>query len=444
MSAAHDDPLHHLTGALERGGLEPRPQGRATVRAARVLAAAGTAGAAEALRLLVADWTLAALAAGRDPGELAEALRTAAASLGRDPDALLFSACSRALTSADVRRLTPRVAVDTQLRVLRAFAGLDAAALWLRDRDGMLACVASTGAGARGHEAHRAAAVALEVGDTDGAATSAVVHRFGKAVGVVVAAGPATRGTAAFVEETAAALGFFVERDLLLERNARRERTLTAGLEERLLRHAFDLHDGPLQDLAALASDLALARRQIVPLVEPAHATAVEGRLDDLEARLHGLDDALRATLRPLTAPAAGCLADAIRREVSSLRAGSRVDASVEIRGDVEILTAEQRRAVVRIVQEALSNVVHHSRAHSVRVRLSQHDGRLAVSVEDDGRGFDLRRALATVADRRRFGLVGMHERVRLLGGDLAIDTAPGAGCCVSFALQPQQPLVEA
>jgi signal transduction histidine kinase len=431
--------LASLEHALEQAGLTPPPAGRIALRAGRALAAgSGAEAAAEALRLLVADWALAAVTAGRRPDELGPVLRTAAARVAREVDGFLFAACSRALANPEVRRLAPRVAVDTQLRLLHAFTGLEAVSLWVRDGDGSLQCVASSGHPRRAARAEAAAAIAGE--HLPGAAP---VCRFGKVAGAVVTSAPvAGPSVQAFVEETAAALGFYLERDLLLERNAARERSLTAALESRLLRLGFDIHDGPLQNLAALGSDLALARRQIVPLVCADDAERVAGRLDDLESRLNALDDALRETLRPLTAPAGDDdLADVLRREVSSLRSGSGLDASVAVHGDVDVLAAEQRQAVVRVVQEALSNVRHHSRARSVRVSLDGRDGELEVSVEDDGRGFDLGRALAAVAARRRFGLVGMRERIRLLGGDLAIETAPGEGTRLSFVLQPRQPV---
>ena len=67
----------------------------------------------------------------------------------------------------------------------------------------------------------------------------------------------------AFARETAVALAPLFERDMLLDRSSRRERSLVAASEKRLARLGYDLHDGPLQDLAALAGDIRLARTEL-------------------------------------------------------------------------------------------------------------------------------------------------------------------------------------
>jgi signal transduction histidine kinase len=72
-------------------------------------------------------------------------------------------------------------------------------------------------------------------------------------------------------------------------------------------------------------------------------------------------------------------------------------------------------------VQEALTNCARHAQARHVRVQLTAEESRLALTVEDDGVGFD-------VARRRGFGLIGMEERVRELGGRLTVESVPGAG----------------
>jgi two-component system NarL family sensor kinase len=79
--------------------------------------------------------------------------------------------------------------------------------------------------------------------------------------------------------------------------------------------------------------------------------------------------------------------------------------------------------ALFRIAEEALGNVARHAGAGTARLRLELLPESAALEVEDDGRGFD---PGAVPADR--FGLVGMRERARLLGGELRVESAPGAG----------------
>jgi Signal transduction histidine kinase len=74
-------------------------------------------------------------------------------------------------------------------------------------------------------------------------------------------------------------------------------------------------------------------------------------------------------------------------------------------------------------VQEALTNVVKHANARRVSVVIGRRDGGVTAVVEDDGSGFDP----AAVRDDA-LGLVGMRERVALLGGTLAVESAPGKG----------------
>jgi signal transduction histidine kinase len=86
--------------------------------------------------------------------------------------------------------------------------------------------------------------------------------------------------------------------------------------------------------------------------------------------------------------------------------------------------------AVFRIVQEALTNARRHGRCDRVRIDLSRLDGTIRVEVRDWGVGFDP----ATVTENQ-FGLEGIRERARLLGGRANIDAAPGKGTCVMVEL---------
>jgi signal transduction histidine kinase len=92
------------------------------------------------------------------------------------------------------------------------------------------------------------------------------------------------------------------------------------------------------------------------------------------------------------------------------------------------VLETRTEREVYRIVQEALNNVVRHAGATSVTVDLELSPDTVVVVVRDDGQGFDPgARAIRT----RRLGLTSMRERAHDLGGEVVVDSAPGAGTTV-------------
>jgi len=209
------------------------------------------------------------------------------------------------------------------------------------------------------------------------------------------------------------------------------------ALERRLRRLAFDLHDGALQELAALGSELASMRRQVLALLEHDKRDRVQGRFDDVHARLVAVDQTLRGLVvavkgdrEPIEA-----LDTKIAREVAALRDETGIEADLEINGSFADLTESRRIVIFQIVREALANIREHSGAGHVRVTVVEREGSVAVSVEDDGRGFDRDAALLEASVLRRFGLTGMLERVEMLGSELEIDSEPGAGTRVSFVL---------
>ncbi|HEY6930540.1 MAG TPA: PAS domain S-box protein [Thermoanaerobaculia bacterium] len=81
-----------------------------------------------------------------------------------------------------------------------------------------------------------------------------------------------------------------------------------------------------------------------------------------------------------------------------------------------------------RVVQEALNNVARHARAKRVRIALACRDGKLQVSIEDDGAGFEVEAARSSASRNQKMGLLSMTERTRLLGGRLRIDSGSGQG----------------
>jgi signal transduction histidine kinase len=85
---------------------------------------------------------------------------------------------------------------------------------------------------------------------------------------------------------------------------------------------------------------------------------------------------------------------------------------------------------VYRIVQEALTNVAKHAGAAAVNVVVTRPDGSVSVVIEDDGAGFD-----PDSAPKGRLGLVGMRERVELVGGEIDVDSSPGSGTTVAVQI---------
>jgi len=121
-------------------------------------------------------------------------------------------------------------------------------------------------------------------------------------------------------------------------------------------------------------------------------------------------------------------------REVSR-QTGLRVD--VAAGGVSDDLPEEFKTCIYRVVQEALHNVARHAGAGSVRVVAQQEPRRLLLSIQDDGRGFDVRRS-------RGLGLLGMEERIAHLGGTLQLVSEQGSGTLISVVLPlPQYATIE-
>jgi signal transduction histidine kinase len=233
------------------------------------------------------------------------------------------------------------------------------------------------------------------------------------------------------------------ERELLLRASTSDGRRLGETYERRLVRTAFDLHDGPLQDLAALAAELGLLRTQVSE-AEAVPRDVLVGRIDDVSSRLIELDGSLRAIAQSLEGSALSSrpLPETLRYEVDAFRRRSGIAAELRLSGAFDTLTMSQQIAVARIVQEALANVRAHSGATHVDVCVRATEEALELRVADNGRGFDLRATAKAAARRGRLGIVGMNERIRLLGGHFAIESVPGSGTTVSAAIPAWRPLV--
>jgi signal transduction histidine kinase len=362
-----------------------------------------------------------------------------------------FLLYSQAAGHSRLLELPPLLAAEIQMTLLLGLDVVSEVSLWHRGANG-LTCILTLGGDGEPSRRVRAEAKAVLRGRSrlsllgGSQLRSAPVPRFTQAYAALVGRLGAVEAPVAdaFLSEAAAALSPVLEREHLLEHSAQRERTLVAASERRLMRLGFDLHDGPIQDVLALAADVKLLQEQVYPFVLADHREQAHGRFDDLTARLVDLDRQLRQVAHSLETKSvlSRPLGEILHREVDNFCDRTGIEGSLEIRGDPDSLSSAQRITVFRAIQEALANVREHSGATSVEVRLRARRSAIEVQVIDDGTGFEVERALAKAAQRGRLGLVGIGERVRMLGGTFDVESMPGGPTTLKFTLPRWEPLV--
>lgn len=204
----------------------------------------------------------------------------------------------------------------------------------------------------------------------------------------------------------------------------RLEQSIEASEQERR-RWARDLHDETLQGLGALRLLLSTAMRSD----DQELRSRVVRAIDQLDVEIENLR-ALVTELRPAALDELG-LAAALRSLVERVTTQDDVAVELDVRlrwetgGAGERLAGEIEETIYRLVQESVRNVLRHANASSVAIEVSEEDEAVTVSVRDDGEGFE--------ADEptRGLGLLGMRERIDLVGGELEVSSRPGEGTAV-------------
>jgi len=220
---------------------------------------------------------------------------------------------------------------------------------------------------------------------------------------------------------------------LNLALQAAQRRLLTEREQER--KHlARELHDQVIQDLLSFIyrfEELALSETEAS---------------DDLAEIRHGLRRVvtdlrqLCSDLRPPTIDRHG-LPAALRSHAHEWAETNGVDLTLEIDTHLGRLPEATELSIFRIVQEGLTNIRKHAAAQHVRLELQRTaNANLLVRLSDDGRGLPAPLNLATLSANKHFGLVGISERIALLGGTLKIETTPEAGTVLQVEIPSPSP----
>jgi two-component system NarL family sensor kinase len=242
----------------------------------------------------------------------------------------------------------------------------------------------------------------------------------GKKLGVMNVASPEWRQLSAedlrLLHIIGDMLGIAIERARLFARS------LESGAAEERNRLAREIHDTLAQGLSATVLHLDAAEALLEAGADLERIKAAVHRA--LQTTRENLEEARRSVLDLRAAPLEGrTLAEALEELCAELRDAPGPEVRFTAVGGTRPLPPRVEVGLYRIAQEALSNALRHAGAETVTMDLVAEPDRIALAVEDDGCGFRVGEM-----PEGRFGLIGMRERVRLLDGDLRVESAPGAG----------------
>ncbi|TFF42340.1 PAS domain S-box protein [Pseudomonas sp. RIT623] len=222
--------------------------------------------------------------------------------------------------------------------------------------------------------------------------------------------------------------------ELALAASQEQLRELSAHLEsvreEEKARIAREVHDELGQMLTVLKLEVSMCELAYAEL--DAGLNERLASMKRLIAQLFQLVRDVATALRPPILDAG--IASAIEWQGRRFEARTQIPCLVQVPDHLPTLSDAKATGLFRILQEALTNVMRHARAHTVQITLAHEQDALRMTVIDDGAGFVVDAARPT-----SFGLVGVRERVLMLGGSMTLDSEPGEGTSLSVAIPLQQ-----
>ena len=203
---------------------------------------------------------------------------------------------------------------------------------------------------------------------------------------------------------------------------------ITKAHEEERQRISRDLHDSAAQNLIGVLHQLEnfCQTDEFLPMPRLRLLWSFHERLKDSLQEIR----ALSRDLRPSILDDLGIL-PAIDWLVEQVRTEHKLIASLKVSGERRRFSPETEVTVFRIVQEALRNIVKHAEAAKVWVAIEFQDGRTVITIEDNGKGFELPESTGGLSRLGKLGVDGMMTRARLVGGKLTITSTPGSGTVI-------------
>ncbi len=197
-----------------------------------------------------------------------------------------------------------------------------------------------------------------------------------------------------------------------------------------------ELHDEIGQALTAIKFNLEMIDKEL-----PQTFPVVRGRLGDAKSLSNQTITAMRRLsmdLRPAMLDELG-LVPTLRWYVQNLSKRLGINSQFQAIGLEEKLPPQIETALYRIVQEALNNISKHAEANQVEISLEQRNSTIYASIMDNGKGFDWDKVLHPESPERGSGIIGMQERISLLGGKIDIQSRPGFGTRISIEVPNQK-----
>jgi signal transduction histidine kinase len=193
--------------------------------------------------------------------------------------------------------------------------------------------------------------------------------------------------------------------------------TEVEALRRRLVRLAFDVHDGPMQNLTAVGYSVHELQRRL-KAAQVLDAESVSFDLDQILAQLAGAERGLRNLISHLehANPEIDTLDEILDAEIDAFTRRCRAHLDLEAPANLRLDSHSQAVTIRSVLREALTNIAKHAGAQRVRIRIEAGPAGILLEIEDDGHGFD-----PGVIHTDALGLAGMSQRVDLLGGDFDV-----------------------